>query len=181
MTGSSPSTSFAASTSASSTSGPSSGAPRRSRTFLKFTMTSFGRSTWTPLGRSLLLRRSTPALRLRLLSCSLPPSAPFRPPNNNNNRNKGNGVGNGGKNISSGGGCGGNSGNTTAVSTGSTSNDGSATSPWSTYVNPWQGHIAMYPDLVPTGQQRTQALLIVPGHYTPPGFMSEQQNQPLYQ
>jgi hypothetical protein len=57
-----------ASTSASSTSGPSSGTPRRSLIFSKFAMTSFWRrSTWTPL----LLRRSTPALRLRLLSRSL--------------------------------------------------------------------------------------------------------------
>jgi uncharacterized membrane protein YgcG len=85
------------------------------------------------------------------------PSVPSRPPNSNNNRNKnnnrrngGNGGGNGGKNSSSGGGHGGNSGNTTAASTGSTSNDGRATSPWPTYVNPWQGHIAMYPSPVPT-------------------------------
>jgi hypothetical protein len=71
MTGSLSSISFVASTSASSTSGPSSNAPRRSLTFLKFMMTFWRRSTWTPLGHPLLLRHSTPALRLRLLSRSL--------------------------------------------------------------------------------------------------------------
>jgi hypothetical protein len=87
-------------------------------------------------------------------------SASSRPPSSNNNRNKnnncrtsGNGGGNGDNNNSSIGGCGGNSGNTIAASTGSTSIDGRATSPWPTYVNLWQGHIAMYPDRVPTRQQ----------------------------
>jgi hypothetical protein len=106
------------------------------------------------------------------------PSASSRPPNNNNIWNNNNNRctgGNGGKNNSSGGGHGGNSGNTTAASTGSTSNDCRATSPWLTYVNPWQGHIAMYPGLVPTGQQCPHAFLAMPGHYTPSGFMPEKQ------
>jgi hypothetical protein len=66
------------------------------------------------------------------------PSAPSRPPNNNRNKNndRRNGGGNGGKNNSNGGSRGGNSGNTIVASTGSTSNDERATSPWPTYVNP---------------------------------------------
>jgi hypothetical protein len=99
------------------------------------------------------------------------PSASSRPPNSNNIRRNGdNGGGNSGKNSSSG--RGGNSGNTTAASIGSTSNDDRTTSPWSMYVNPWQGHIAMYPGPVPTGR-RPQAFLSAPGHYTPPGFVPE--------
>jgi hypothetical protein len=113
------------------------------------------------------------------------PSALSRPPNSNNNWNKNNnrrnGGGNGGKNNSSGGGRGGNSGNTIAASTGSTNTEDRATSPWPTYVNPWQGNIAMYTGPVPMGQQCLQAFLAVPGHYTPPGFMPGQQQQPLYQ
>jgi hypothetical protein len=107
-------------------------------------------------------------------------------PNSNNNRNKNNnrrngdnGGGNGDKN-NNGGGRGGNSGNTTTASTGSTSNDGRVTFPWPKYVNPWQGHIAIYTGPVPTGQQLPQAFLAVPGHYTPLGFMPRQQQQPLY-
>jgi hypothetical protein len=68
----------------------------------------------------------------------LQPYALSQPPNNNN-QNKNNNRHNSdssGKN-SNGGGHGGNSGNTTTTSTGSTSNDDRATSPWSTYVNPW--------------------------------------------
>jgi hypothetical protein len=82
------------------------------------------------------------------------PFAPSRPPNNNNNRNKNNNHhngGNGGKNSNNDCGCGGNSSNTTTASTGSTSNDGRATSSWPTYVNPWQGHIAIYLSPVLTG------------------------------
>jgi hypothetical protein len=104
-----------------------------------------------------------------------------RSPNSNNNQNKNNnhrngdnGGGNDDKNNSSGGGHSGNSGNTTVASTGSTSNDDSATSPWLTYINPWQGHIVMYPSSVTMGQQRSQAFLATPGHYKPPRFMARQ-------
>jgi hypothetical protein len=97
------------------------------------------------------------------------PSAPSRPPNSNNNRNKnnnhrngGNSGGNDGRNDISGGTRGGNSVNTIVTSTSSTRNDGNATSPWPTYVNPWQGHIAMY-----------IKALAASGHYTPLGFMPE--------
>jgi hypothetical protein len=106
------------------------------------------------------------------------PSAPYRPLNSNNNWNKNNnrcngsnGGGNDDKNSNNSDSRCGNSSNTTAASTGSTSNVGRATSPWPTYVNSWQGHIAMYPGPVPTGQQRPQAFLTAPGHYTPSGFM----------
>jgi hypothetical protein len=52
--------------------GPSSSAPRRSQTFLKFMMTSFQRrSTWILLGHPLLLWHSTPALHLWLLSLNV--------------------------------------------------------------------------------------------------------------
>jgi hypothetical protein len=115
------------------------------------------------------------------------PFASSRPHNNNNNQNKNNnhrtGSNSGGiddKNNNNGG-RGGNSGNTTVASTGSINNDDRATSPWPTYVNPWQGHIAMYPSPVPTGQQRPQAFMAAPGHYTSPRFMPRQQQQPLYQ
>jgi hypothetical protein len=70
-TGSSSSTSFTTSTIASSISGSSSDATHRSRTFLKSVMIFCRRSTWIPLGRLLLLRRSTLVLRLRLLSYNL--------------------------------------------------------------------------------------------------------------
>jgi hypothetical protein len=114
-------------------------------------------------------------------------SAPTCPPNNNNmnknnnRRNGGNGGSNSNKTGSSSGGRGGNSGNTTTTSTGSTSTDGRATTPWSTYVNPWQGHIVMYPGPVPLGQQRPQAYMATLGTYTSPRFMPGQpQQQPLY-
>jgi hypothetical protein len=96
----------------------------------------------------------------------------------NNNRHSG-GNGNSSKNSSSGGSRGGNTGNTTTASTGPTNNDSRATSLWLTYVNPWQGHITMYPDSIPTGQQHLYAFLATPGNYTPLGFMLGQ--QPRYQ
>jgi hypothetical protein len=64
------------------------------------------------------------------------PLSPPRPPgkNNDNGGNRG--------------------GNTTVVSHGATANDGRGPLPWSTYVNPLQGHIAMYPGPSPTDQQQ---------------------------
>jgi hypothetical protein len=122
-------------------------------------------------------------------SAPLPPPLVSRPPgktsgsgpgngnDSNNNRNKNNrrNGGTGGRNNNTGGNRGGNtSSNTTAASNDATTNDGQGP-PWPTYVNPWQGHFAIYPCLVPTGQQRPQAFLAAPGRYTPPGFMPGQQ------
>jgi hypothetical protein len=115
-------------------------------------------------------------------------STPTRPPNNNNrnknnnHRNCGNGGSNSNKTDSSGGDCGGKSGNTTTASTGSTNTDGRATSPWPTYVNPWQGHIAMYPAPIPLGQQCQHAYMAASVTYTSPRFLPGQpQQQLLYQ
>jgi hypothetical protein len=124
-----------------------------------------------------------------------PPLAPPRPPGKNNgsgpsngngsnnnqhrNNNRRNG-GSGGKNSDNGGNRGGNtSSNTTMVSHGATTNDGRGPPPWLTYVNPSQGHIAMYPGPSPTGQQRPQAFMAMTGPYTLPGFVPGQQQ--LYQ
>jgi uncharacterized membrane protein YgcG len=89
-----------------------------------------------------------------------PSSAASRPPNggnggtsgnqnkyNNKNRNSGNGGGNNGKTSNGGGGHGGSSGQATAP----TGSDGRTNALWPTYGHPWQGHMAMYPDPMPTG------------------------------
>jgi hypothetical protein len=94
-----------------------------------------------------------------------PSSTPSRPPNggnggtggnrnkyNNKNYNSGNDGGNNGKNSNAGGGRGGSSAQTTAP----TGSDGRTNAPWPTYDHPWQGHMTMYPDLVPAGQRRPQ-------------------------
>jgi hypothetical protein len=74
----------------------------------------------------------------KTMSASLSPLlAPPRPP---------------GKNSDNGGN---HSGNTTVVSHGATTNDDRGPPPWPTYVNPSQGHIAMYPGPSPTGRQRS--------------------------
>jgi hypothetical protein len=74
----------------------------------------------------------------KTMSASLSPLlAPPRPPGKNND--------NGGN----------HSGNTTVVSHGATTNDDRGPPPWPTYVNPSQGHIAMYPGPSPTDRQRS--------------------------
>jgi hypothetical protein len=85
------------------------------------------------------------------------PLSPPRPPgkNNDNGGNRG--------------------GNTTVVSHGATANDGRGPPPWSTYVNPSQGHIAMYPGPSPTGQQQPQAFMATTGPYILLGFVPRQQ------
>jgi hypothetical protein len=101
-----------------------------------------------------------------------PSSTPSRPPNggnggtggnqnkyNNKNCNSGNGGGNNGKNSNGGGGHGDSSGQTTAP----TGSDGRTNALWPTYGHPWQGHMIMYPGLVPVGQQRPQAFMTTPG------------------
>jgi hypothetical protein len=59
---------------------------------------------------------------------------------NNNCRNSGNND----KNNNNGSSRGGNSGSTTAAPSGPTNNDNKGTPPWPTFINPWQGHTAMY-------------------------------------
>jgi hypothetical protein len=124
-----------------------------------------------------------------------PPLTPPRPPgknngsgpsngnDSNNNRHRNNNHcngGSGGKNNDNGRNRGGNtSSNTTMVSHGATTNDGRGPPPWPTYVNPSQGHIAVYPGPSPTGQQRPQAFMATMGPYTLPGFVPGQQQ--LYQ
>jgi hypothetical protein len=85
-------------------------------------------------------------------------SGPGNSNGSNNNRHRNNNHrngGSGGKNNDNGGNNGCNtSSNTTVVSHGATTSDGQGPPPWPTYVNPSQGHIAMYPGPSPTGQQR---------------------------
>jgi hypothetical protein len=110
------------------------------------------------------------------------PRLPGKNGSNNNQHRKNNrrNGGSGGKNSDNGGNRGGNtSSNTTVVSHGTTTNDGRGPPPWPTYVNPSQGHIAMYPGPSPTGQQRPQAFMATMKPYTLPGFIPRKQQ--LYQ
>jgi hypothetical protein len=52
---------------------------------------------------------------------------------------------------------------------------------WPTYVNPWQGHIAMYPGPLLGGFQRPQALMAASGYYPAPGYTPGQQQHAPYQ
>jgi hypothetical protein len=70
------------------------------------------------------------------------PAPPSRPPSNGGTGKKGKNK----KNAGGGGGRGGNSGNTTLTPPAPSSTDAKVPASWPTYVNPWQGHIAMYPD-----------------------------------
>jgi hypothetical protein len=132
------------------------------------------------------------ALYINVASPTTKPSSstPSRPPNggnggtgdnrtkyNNKNCNSGNGGGNNGKNSNDGDGRGGSSDQTTAP----TSSAGRTNTPWPTYGHPWQGHMIMYPGLVPVGQQRPQAFVATPGLYASPNLLFGPQPQPLYQ
>jgi hypothetical protein len=85
-----------------------------------------------------------------------PPLAPPHPPGKNNG--SGPGIGNGSNNNRNrnnnrrNGGSGGKNNNTTMASHNANTNDGRGPPLWPTYVNPSSGHIAMYPNLAPTGQ-----------------------------
>jgi uncharacterized protein YkwD len=46
-----------------------------------------------------------------------------------------------------------------------------------TYGHPWQGHMTMYPDPVPAGQQRPQAFVVTPGLYASPVLLFGPQQQ----
>jgi hypothetical protein len=101
---------------------------------------------------------NTPPAPLSPPLASRPPSktsgsGPGNGNDSNNNRNKNNrrNGDTGGRNNNTGGNRGSNtSSNTTAASNNTTTNDGQGR-PWLTYVNPWQGHFAIYPCLVPVG------------------------------
>jgi hypothetical protein len=110
-----------------------------------------------------------------------PSSTPSHPPHGGNgstggnrsryqnkNCNSGNGCGHNGKNSTGGGGYGGSSSQTTAP----TGFDDWTNAPWPTYDHPWQGHMTMYPDPVPAGQQHPQAFVATPGLYASPGPLS---------
>jgi hypothetical protein len=90
----------------------------------------------------------------------------------NKNHNSGHGGGHNDKNSTGGGGHGGSSGQTPPRRT---------NAPWPTYDHLWQGHMTMYLDPVPAGQQRPQAFVATPGLYASPSLLSgPQQQQPLY-
>jgi hypothetical protein len=59
--------------------------------------------------------------------------------------------------------------------------DAKALASWSTYVNPWQGHIVMYPGPLLGGFQHPQALMAALGYYPALGYTPGQQQQASYQ
>jgi hypothetical protein len=95
--------------------------------------------------------------------------------NNKKNYNGGHGGGNNGRNSNSSDSRNSSSGQTTVP----TVSDGRTNTPWPTYDHPWQGHMTIYPDPVPTRSQRPQAFMAMPGPYPSPEFLPGQQ-QPLY-
>jgi hypothetical protein len=128
--------------------------------------------TWTVPDLRLPRRRSTPTLHprrpshrlARLMAATAAPVA-TGPKYHNKNRNSGNGGGHNGKNSTGGEGHGGSSSQTTTP----TSSDGRTNASWSTYSHPWQGHMTMYPGLVPAGRQHPQAFVATPCLYASPG------------
>jgi hypothetical protein len=80
-----------------------------------------------------------------------PTSAPPSRPSSNGGTGK---KGKNKKNAYGGRGRGGNSGNTTPTPPAPSGTDAKVSASWPTYVNPWQGHIAMYPAPLPGGFQR---------------------------
>jgi hypothetical protein len=75
------------------------------------------------------------------------PAHPSRPPSNGGTGKKGKN-----KNTAGGGrGRGGTSGNATPTPPAPSGTDAKVPASWPTYVNTWQGHIAMYPGLLPGG------------------------------
>jgi hypothetical protein len=99
-----------------------------------------------------------------------PSSTPSRLPNcdNGGNRNKncnnGNGGGNNGRSSN---GRSSSSGQTTVPTASNNRTDASCP----TYGHLWQGHMTVYPGLVPAGQQRLQAFMATPDLYPSPGFL----------
>jgi hypothetical protein len=99
------------------------------------------------------------------------PTPPSRPPSNGGTGKKGKNK----KNAGGGRGRGGNSGNTTPTPPAPSGTDAKVPASWPTYVNPWQGHIAMYPGPLSGGFQRPQALMAAPGYYPALGYTPGQQ------
>jgi hypothetical protein len=128
---------------------------------------------------------SPPADATALYTCPTPAAArpsvptlapPSRPPSNGGTGKKGKNK----KNAGGGRGHGGNSDNPTPTPPAPSGTDAKVPASWPTYVNPWQGHIAMYPGPLPCGFQHPQALMAVPGYYPAPGYTPGQQ-QASYQ
>jgi hypothetical protein len=127
-------------------------------------------------------RSGSPADATALYTCPAPavarppaptPAPPSRPLSNGGTDKKGKNK----KNASGGRGRGGNSGNTTPTPPAPSGTDAKVLASWPTYVNPWQGHIVMYPGPLPGSFQCPQALMAVPGYYTAPGYTAGQQQQ----
>jgi hypothetical protein len=78
------------------------------------------------------------------------PAPPFSPPSNVGIGKKGKNK----KNAGGGRGRGGNSSNTTPTPPAPSGTNAKVPASWPTYVNPWQGHIVMYPGPLPGGFQR---------------------------
>jgi hypothetical protein len=97
------------------------------------------------------------------------PAPPSRPPSNGGTGKKGKNK----KNAGGGRGRGGNSGNTTPTPPAPSGTDAKVPASWPTYVNSWQGHIAMYPSPLPSCFQRPQALMVAPGYYPALGYTPE--------
>jgi hypothetical protein len=117
----------------------------------------------------------SPADATALYTCTAPaaakppapaPAPPSRPPSNGGTSKKEKK-----KNVGGDGGRGGNSGNTTPTPPAPSGTDAKIPASWPTYVNLWQGHIAMYPGPLPGGFQLPQALMAAPGYYTALGYM----------
>jgi hypothetical protein len=97
------------------------------------------------------------------------PAPPSRPPSNGGTGKKGKNK----KNAGGGRGRGGNSGNTTPTPPAPSGTDAKVPASWPTYVNSWQGHIAMYPSPLPSCFQRPQALMVAPDYYPALGYTPE--------
>jgi hypothetical protein len=127
-----------------------------------------------------------PADAMTLYTCPAPaaarPPAPTPAPTSRPLSNGGTGKkGKNKKNTGDDRGRGGNSDNTTLTPLAPSGTDAKVPASWPTYVNPWQGHIAMYPGPLPGGFQRPQALMVAPGYYPAPGYTPGQQQQTPYQ
>jgi hypothetical protein len=99
------------------------------------------------------------------------PAPPSRPPSNGGTGKKGKNK----KNTGGSRGRGGNSSNTTPTPPAPSSTDAKVPASWPTYVNPWQGHIVMYPGPLLGGFQRPQALMATPDYYPAPEYAPRQQ------
>jgi hypothetical protein len=120
-------------------------------------------SSGPPADATTLYTCPAPAAAKPLAPTSAPP---FRPPSNGGTGKKGKNK----KNVGGGRGRGGNYGNTAPTPPAPSGTDAKVPASWPTYVNPWQGHIAMYLDPFPGGFQRPQALMAAPGYYPAPGY-----------